>query len=256
MQLTKQVTRKKTTHKSAITQKTIKPPRKVQIQPPSIILTNIRKSDKPALIEITGKEHIMKFIGPGKTWTLADVDKYINYTRQDALIPTNKRMWFSYAIRETNTSSVKPRPEHIRTSLPKSPLHSYPTPLILNPYPSGVSDNLRRNGNLIGIIEFKSISIYHILPFNLRQKYKNDVALTIYINDTHQGKGIARMAIEQLKIKIRKLKPHARKLISLVKSTNHAMQRAMEKLGFINTGLIGDGKPTLIVYTTNIKTPT
>jgi RimJ/RimL family protein N-acetyltransferase len=175
----------------------------------NIHLSEIHRSDRPELINITSKSHIMKFIGTGKTWTLNDVDKYINYTIQDAKIPTSKRTWFSYAI--------------------------------------------RHNGKLIGVIEFKCISIYHVLPFNLRQKYKNDVALTIYINDTYQGKGIARISINQLKLKICKLKPKAQKLISLVKSTNLVMQQAMDKLGFTNMGLISSMTPALIVYTTNIK---
>jgi RimJ/RimL family protein N-acetyltransferase len=177
----------------------------------SITLTNIRKSDKHALMEITSKAHIMKFIGSGKTWTSDDVDKYINYTIQDARIPAHKRTWFSYAIRDLN------------------------------------------NLNLIGVIEFKCISIYHIIPFNLRQKYKNDVALTIYINDKYQGKGVAKMAIEQLKNKIRKLKPQARKLISLVKSSNQVMQQVMIKLGFTYIEQINSQNTNLLLYNANIK---
>lgn len=178
--------------------------RKIRIE-----LTNIRPMDRHELIEITGKPNIMKFIGLGNTWTPHDVDKYINYTIQDAQISTAKRNWFSYAI--------------------------------------------RHQGKLIGVIEFKCISIYKILPLHLRQKYQNDVALTIYINDTYQGKGVARIAIELLKAKIQKLKPRAKKLISLVKSTNPVMQQAMTKLGFTNTGLISSTTPQLIIYTTSIK---
>lgn len=180
--------------------------------PPILVtLTDIKKSDRPELIEITAKPYIMKFIGPGKTWIPADVDKYINYTIQDARIPTQKRTWFSYAIRDQS------------------------------------------NSKLIGVIEFKCISIYNILPFNLRQKYKNDVALTIYINDTYQGKGVARIAIEQLKNKIQKLKPQAHKLISVVKSSNQVMQQAMIKLGFTYIEQINSPTNNLLVYTVNIK---
>ena len=191
------------------TKKSTKINQTVQNDKITIELTDIRKSDRPELIEITGKPNIMKFIGLGNTWTPHDVDKYINYTIQDAKISTVKRTWFSYAIRHQN--------------------------------------------KLIGVIEFKCISIYKILPLPLRQKYQNDVALTIYINDTYQGKGVARIALELLKGKIRKLKPRARKIISLVKSTNLVMQQAMTKLGFNNTGLIGGTTQQLIVYTTSIK---
>jgi RimJ/RimL family protein N-acetyltransferase len=209
MSSAQQTQRKHKTQNTKHTKHTKKLMHKPQKDKISIELTDIRKSDRPELIEITGKPNIMKFIGLGNTWTPQDVDKYINYTIQDAKISTAKRTWFSYAIRHRN--------------------------------------------KLIGVIEFKCISIYKILPLQLRKKYQNDVALTIYINDTYQGKGVARMALEQLKAKIRKLKPRANKLISLVKSTNPVMQQAMTKLGFNNTGLIGVTTPQLIVYTTSIK---
>jgi len=214
MTITRTRTKKSKTLKTRTktTMKLSKPNHQVQQHGIHIELTNIRKSDKPELIEITSKPHIMKFIGPGKTWTPSDVDKYIDYTIQDAQIPTPKRTWFSYAIRDSDTNK------------------------------------------LIGVIEFKCISIYKLLPANIRQKYWNDVALTIYINDTYQGKGIARMAIEQLKQKISKFKPRAKLLISVVKSTNPIMQQAMTKLGFSNIGPIPSHGPNgLLMYTTNIK---
>lgn len=199
-------------HQTKTTLKVSKPNHQIQHHSIHIQLTNIRKSDKPELIEITSKPHIMKFIGPGKTWTLSDVDKYIDYTIQDDRIPTPKRKWFSYAIRDSDTDK------------------------------------------LIGIIEFKCISIYKLLPANIRQKYLNDVALTIYINDIYQGKGVAKMAIAQLKQKISNLKPRAKLLISIVKSTNPVMQQAMTKLGFNNIGPIPSYGPNgLLMYTTNIK---
>lgn len=190
-----------------ITPSTIKRTKSKSLSSPyNVQLTDIRKSDKPELVDITSKPHIMQFIGPGNIWSPSDVDKFINYTIHDSHIPTHKRMWFSYAIRL----------RHANTN-------------------TNTSTNTSTNTKLIGVIEFKCISIYYILPPNLRQKYKLDVAMTIYINDMYHGKGVAKLAIDQLKHKIRKLKPHARKIISLVKSSNHIMQKTMTKLGFVNS---------------------
>jgi RimJ/RimL family protein N-acetyltransferase len=154
-----------------------------------IQLTSIRKSDSDALFEITSKPHIMKFIGKGNTWTLDEVNKYINYTIEDARIPIHKRDWFAYAIRYA--------------------------------------------GKLVGIIQFKTVKIYAYLPAFYRQKYHDDVALTIYINDTYQGKGIAKRAIELLKAKIRQFKPKAKNLIAVTNSTNTVMQHFLGKNSFI-----------------------
>lgn len=154
-----------------------------------IQLTSIRKSDTGALFEITSKPHIMKFIGKGNTWTADEVNKYINYTIEDARIPIHKRDWFAYAI--------------------------------------------RYSGKLVGIIQFKTVKIYAYLPAFYRQKFHNDVALTIYINDTYQGKGIAKRAIELLIPRIRKLKPNAKNLIAVTNLTNTVMQQFLGKNSFI-----------------------
>lgn len=151
-------------------------------------LTNFKFSDKQALLELTSKSNIMNFIGLGKTWSADDVDKYINYTLQDAKIPIHKRQWFSYAI--------------------------------------------RYNQKLAGVVEFKTMTISKYIPLNIRIKYKNDVVMTIYINDTYQGKGIAKKTVELLKAKIQKYKPHATNLVAMVKVHNLVMHAIMPKLGF------------------------
>ena len=63
--------------------------------------------------------------------------------------------------------------------------------------------------------------------------YKNDVLLTIYINPKYQGKGIGMTGIELLKEEIHKKKPHAAKLLSMVRVKNEPMQHVMNKLAFI-----------------------
>jgi len=180
---------------------------------PLIQLTNFRWADKKDLAELTSKEHIMKFIGLGKTWSSADVDKYIKYTFQDSKIPTRDRQWFSYAI--------------------------------------------RYNGKLAGVVEFKTMTISTYIPENIREQFKNDVVMTIFINDTYQGKGLGKKTVELLKEQVRKYKPEARKLIALVKEHNLVMQQIIPKLGFTKltnlTIIRKDGtKSHPVVYITEV----
>jgi len=186
---------------------------KTIIAKPLIELTNFRWSDKKDLLELTSKQHIMKFIGLGKTWSSTDVDKYIKYTFQDSKIPTLKRQWFSYAI--------------------------------------------RYNGKLAGVVEFKTMNISTYIPENIREQFKNDVIMTIFINDKYQGKGLGKTIVELLKVQVRKYKPNAKKIIALVKENNLVMQQIIPKLGFTKltnlTIIRKDGTESHpIIYTTEI----
>lgn len=179
----------------------------------TIELTNFKWTDKKDLLELTSKQHIMKFIGLGKTWTATDVDKYIKYTFKDSKIPTHKRQWFSYAI--------------------------------------------RYNGKLAGVVEFKTMKISTYIPEDIQEQFKNDVVMTIFINDTYQGKGLGKKTVELLKSQVRKYKPNARKLIALVKEHNLVMQQIIPKLGFTKftnlTITTKDGTVSHpVVYTTEI----
>ena len=90
------------------------------------------------------------------------------------------------------------------------------------------------NGQLAGIIAFKATKFFfHVLSSKDKALYKNDVLLTIYINPKYQGKGIGRTGIELLKEEIHKKKPHAAKLLSMVRVKNEPMQHVMNKLAFI-----------------------
>ena len=217
-------TKKKTTNKKVnltsnrilLTKQTPKTYTKTQKKTKSnstIELTNFKWTDKKDLLELTSKHHIMKFIGLSKTWTAADVDKYIKYTFQDSKIPAHKRQWFSYAI--------------------------------------------RYNGKLAGVVEFKTMTISTYIPEHIREQFKNDVVMTIFINDTYQGKGLGKKIVEQLKSQVRKYKPEAQKLIALVKEHNLVMQQIIPKLGFTKltnlTIIRKDGTTSHpVVYTTEI----
>lgn len=90
------------------------------------------------------------------------------------------------------------------------------------------------NGQLAGIIEFKASKFFfHVLSAKDKVLYKNDVILTIYINPKFQGKGIARAGIDLLKDEIRKKKPSAKRLLSMVRVRNEPMRIVMDKLGFV-----------------------
>lgn len=83
-----------------------------------------------------------------------------------------------------------------------------------------------------GIIEFKSNNRNIFFRPEYQKYLKNDVLLTIYICREHQGKGLASKSIDLLKRRIRKFKPKAKHLFSIVRKTNPKMIHVMGKLGF------------------------
>lgn len=118
---------------------------------------------------------------------------------------------------------------------------------------------VRYDGELAGVIEFKTMKISTYIPQNIREQFKNDVVMTIFINDKYQGKGLGKKIVELLKAQVRKYKPNAKKLIALVKDYNLVMQQIILKLGFTkltNLKIIRkDGtESNPIIYTTEIWT--
>jgi RimJ/RimL family protein N-acetyltransferase len=83
-----------------------------------------------------------------------------------------------------------------------------------------------------GIIEFKSNNRNIFFKPEYKQYLKNDVVLTVYLSQEHQGKGLARKSIDLVKRRIRKFKPKAKHLFSIVRKTNPKMIHVMGKLGF------------------------
>jgi RimJ/RimL family protein N-acetyltransferase len=110
------------------------------------------------------------------------------------------------------------------------------------------------NGQLAGIIEFKATKFFfHVLSAKDRVIYKNDVLLTIYINPKFQGKGIARKGIDLLKSEIRKKKPHAVHLLSMVRVSNGPMHIVMDKLGFIKRHSLKIKTEMFVLYSIDLQ---
>lgn len=95
------------------------------------------------------------------------------------------------------------------------------------------------DGEFAGIIEFKmAIKRKYFFKPAMHDKIKDDVVLTIFLNKTFQGKGIAGKAIDLLIKRIHKYKPGAKTLFSIVKKSNNKMLHVMNKLGFKYVGQI------------------
>jgi RimJ/RimL family protein N-acetyltransferase len=110
------------------------------------------------------------------------------------------------------------------------------------------------NGQLAGIIEFKATKFFfHVLSAKDKSQYKNDVILTIYINPKFQGKGIARAGINLLKDEIRKKKPRAKRLLSMVRVSNGPMRIVMDKLGFVKLHNFKIKNEMFILYSIDLQ---
>ncbi len=110
------------------------------------------------------------------------------------------------------------------------------------------------NGQLAGIIEFKSTKFFfHVLSAKDKTTYKNDVILTIYINPKFQGKGIARNGIDLLKDEIRKKKPHANHLLSMVRVSNGPMHIVMDRLEFVKLNSLKIKTEMFVLYSIDLR---
>ncbi len=88
------------------------------------------------------------------------------------------------------------------------------------------------NNKFAGIIEFKSNNRNIFFKPEYQKNLKNDVILTIYICRELQNKGIGQKSIKLLKSRIRKMKPKAKHLFSIVRKNNAKMIHVMTKLKF------------------------
>lgn len=110
------------------------------------------------------------------------------------------------------------------------------------------------NGQLAGIIEFKATKFFfHVLSAKDKVLYKNDVILTIYINPKFQGKGIGRAGINLLKGEIRKKKPRAKSLLSMVRVSNGPMRIVMDKLEFVKLHNFKIKNEMFILYSIDLQ---
>lgn len=63
-----------------------------------IKIANITDADFDAIYKITNKPEVMQFVGNHKTWTKAQVEKYINYNNEELELDAKDRNYFSYKI--------------------------------------------------------------------------------------------------------------------------------------------------------------
>lgn len=161
-------------------------------------LESFTRTDALQLLEITGDNEIMKWIGNGSIWTLTKIMKNISYAKEQAKISVYDRRLIAWGIKEGSN---------------------------IVGYLSITKE--RKNSTRLTKRKTKSSRVASMI--SLPPNYYD---VRIFIGSKYQGRGLATRALKLLQNKeLRKLP-----LISLVNAENIASSRLHLSTGFTHLG--------------------